>query len=1240
MGAGTSGEASKIPAQDVQKFCSNLSKISQGARLYEAGNQLLVRMWANLETSWQVIAKRGEDLHLTIREQTLELDGTTVFEQPGRDNLASKLYRDGVRTLTLSPATRIEDLQALLTIFDTQKWSQDEDLADRLWTLALERIRFSAVDAYKQLADTSEGETTVNAAQTLAAWLEDGASAETTQAIGGRLVETLSTPLSLDFPQALNQALSGAGSALVTLFERVEDKSLALDPNALVLLSRLAIKTADNGILSAFEALLRDSDAKACFEQGPFELDIDDLVRAIGTAKSDEQAQARAFMARYYSPHPAGVVFDALVADLGVAKAFPALIVLEDSVPTALKTHVESLEPGDLVTVFSLYAQTWTDEAAELAQQILAEGTPESQAKLCGILPSDGLASLKDSILKVLDSDVPETCAAAADALRRLNDRSAGIFVLNRIRHLQVGEMPDATVRALLFALLTLGGDRYLDYLKEALGPIATGEGGFFGRKRAIQKHTHALARTAICEALARHSSANAWAILKSVSSYGDNDVKQELRQLRQQYEGKSRAFPKWKAPTWEVVERQVPIHPAHHVHFVGQVVTEESEYEAGSTLGADDIFDTYSLDPGLLDNEEQAAVVESPALEAAGADVYAMDAGLLSDSAGNEYAASAGASQSAELDVPAAQLRLEPSAEATNLFDDYGSVDLQGASVELDHGPVDPVEPEPELGVPPAQVRLQPTVEPTNLFDEYGSVDLASADESVHGADSSGFADESDDYVVPPDRPPAQYRLNQPVGPTDAFDDFYDVVDIGTEQEQGTDHDFGGFHEVDPEALSAGLDPTEVAPGFNDGGVVEGFDDRMLNEDPGYGYGELDLDELDDDEVTELGDYEVDDAPGAATRKPNRRRRRKTRIGREKADASTDRVDLATKRPVPEPTGDGGGEASTLARINVVSRKKAEESARPSSTRSGRKAEESARPSSTRSGRKAEESARPSTTRSGRKAEESARSTSGPGHTRSRRSEQAERSHSGGSATRSGRKAHAAKSASRSAEAAVVIQSSSVSTDDAASKTPSRKRAEAATRSSEYRGGIVKKRKAAKSASSRSADILRMPKKKVSQGSSASGSSDQLDQVREIDADVEELMKMFIAASDIVDSKEIEGGDEDPAINALLRDFVEVSKTRLKAKGEKRPQIDDLLHTLLEPGAQAKSSKRVVKAIVYASRDVIGKDEKLSRSKRQPSTPQLVQAFLRASQSAIEARNRGEEPAIEDLLKGFLDEE
>ena len=163
------------------------------------------------------------------------------------------------------------------------------------------------------------------------------------------------------------------------------------------------------------------------------------------------------------------------------------------------------------------------------------------------LAPTERLGSYRGKLLERLEDPIEEVRISSSVALRRLGDPTCGVFVLNLLRHNAARQLREKEVRSLLHTLMVLGGDRYLPFMEQCLGPLVKTVKGIFGstvtRKGVVGAHHNPLGDRQILRALVRHGTPAAMAMVKEAFNNGEPELKSFIGLIRTDPEAEERAI-------------------------------------------------------------------------------------------------------------------------------------------------------------------------------------------------------------------------------------------------------------------------------------------------------------------------------------------------------------------------------------------------------------------------------------------------------------------------------------------------------------------------------------------------------------------------------------------------------------------------------------------------------------------------------------------------------------------------
>ncbi len=136
-----------------------LSRAARSFLIYEPSNEAIRAFLQNLKYTAESFLQRYGELEFGIRPFEIVLAGEIVYLDRDRErSLAFRLYRDGVRKLTLRPGLEWHELLKLLEVVSIRYVGvrqTEDDLVVLLWKAGFTHVAFEAVEGF--VADTEGG---------------------------------------------------------------------------------------------------------------------------------------------------------------------------------------------------------------------------------------------------------------------------------------------------------------------------------------------------------------------------------------------------------------------------------------------------------------------------------------------------------------------------------------------------------------------------------------------------------------------------------------------------------------------------------------------------------------------------------------------------------------------------------------------------------------------------------------------------------------------------------------------------------------------------------------------------------------------------------------------------------------------------------------------------------------------------------------------------------------------------
>ncbi len=150
--AAPNAAAAAPPAQGpafhlASQFMSAFQKTIRSANLYNRNNQLLQKFQQDAFALLTELTGKIGNVELGVRSDRLVLGSDVVLVDGDRESgVPFRMYREGIRRLTLMQGMPTEELHELIGILGAGKQSAEEDLVSMLWKAALPHVKYVTVD--------------------------------------------------------------------------------------------------------------------------------------------------------------------------------------------------------------------------------------------------------------------------------------------------------------------------------------------------------------------------------------------------------------------------------------------------------------------------------------------------------------------------------------------------------------------------------------------------------------------------------------------------------------------------------------------------------------------------------------------------------------------------------------------------------------------------------------------------------------------------------------------------------------------------------------------------------------------------------------------------------------------------------------------------------------------------------------------------------------------------------------
>ncbi len=149
-------------SKDANAVLLALSRAGRSFQLYDAHNEAIRGFLQDYRDSWKGFAQTHGDLELVVRPFELICAEEVVYLERDRErSLAFKMFRDGVRKVTLKKGVTWDELLRLLEILSirfTGIRQQEDDIVTLLWKADFEHIDIEAVEGVIPDEEDEEGD--------------------------------------------------------------------------------------------------------------------------------------------------------------------------------------------------------------------------------------------------------------------------------------------------------------------------------------------------------------------------------------------------------------------------------------------------------------------------------------------------------------------------------------------------------------------------------------------------------------------------------------------------------------------------------------------------------------------------------------------------------------------------------------------------------------------------------------------------------------------------------------------------------------------------------------------------------------------------------------------------------------------------------------------------------------------------------------------------------------------------
>lgn len=483
-------EMQPSPPPGLASLVTLLAKSMRTYQIYEPNNPIYQRFSADLRAAFTELWTALPELHFTIEERALVWEGIPYRTGEGRDDLAFRFYKDGVRFLTFLPGFEDEIERFLDVVHRARNPAiEEDDLVTLLWEQDFDAFEYGYIDLLAEgivvperldapIETVSPGSVRHDAAEPSARWTEAG----TTESDAGAAGTPTTGPEEPEPAAASDDTLYFLDSAeldrlqaeleeewsrdlrtdvLNALFDRFEDPDPERQLEILGILRQLLAGSLARGEFSAAAMILRE---------------MEDALQREPRLDSDQREEIERLFEEVGEP----AVLEQLVSaledgsidpdsrDLGLFFARLPATALRPLIRATARTGSESLR-ARLRQAVDTFAEYHTGELPIL----LADRDDDIAIGTAHIVTSLRMTGLAPRLAELLDRPAPEPRLAAVEALIALGTARAiealGRALEDPVREVRLaaakglGELQSSSARPQIEAVLDRRGFRNAD---------------------------------------------------------------------------------------------------------------------------------------------------------------------------------------------------------------------------------------------------------------------------------------------------------------------------------------------------------------------------------------------------------------------------------------------------------------------------------------------------------------------------------------------------------------------------------------------------------------------------------------------------------------------------------------------------------------------------------------------------------------------------------------------------------
>ncbi|MCU0242449.1 MAG: hypothetical protein MUF51_08500 [Vicinamibacteria bacterium] len=414
-----------------------LSRAARSFLLYDPSNTAIHQFIADLREKMSLATREAGAIALEVRPFDLALDGEVVYTEPDRErSLAFRLFRDGVRRLTIQSSVEWDELLRLLEILSiryTGVRQNEDDVVTLLWKAGFRNIGIEAVEGF--LPEEEELHTERRERRTDNAALQARMPADWD--LPARALDKEAEIHWRDVPAAEREALCA------------EEATTHLSDNAVKVVLQMTALAADSEDTTTFDEILPLLGEVRDFLLSEGQLaHLFDLVRGIQSRIRNDPQRAEALITPFADRRALGLILHS-VAKTSAAPPIE-LVGLLDSLPTDHLTHLIDLlgeERGEASRRLTRQLiERYGKERLDVLTSRMRQAAP---GVICDLLRALARMNAEAALEAAIEMAEHPDVTVVFEAMRRFDKAPAGARVSRTLIKLLDSSAEDVRLRAL-----------------------------------------------------------------------------------------------------------------------------------------------------------------------------------------------------------------------------------------------------------------------------------------------------------------------------------------------------------------------------------------------------------------------------------------------------------------------------------------------------------------------------------------------------------------------------------------------------------------------------------------------------------------------------------------------------------------------------------------------------------------------------------------------------------------------